>query len=379
MIISRTPVRISLFGGGTDYREYFECHGGAVLGSTIDKYVYVSVNPLSDFFEYKIRVGYSKAELVNRVDDIVHPSVRETLKFYKVEGNLDIHIFADLPARTGLGSSSAFTAGFLNALYAMDGRRVSKQRLAEEVVYIEQEMIQESVGCQDQFHAAFGGLNVIEFAKEGIAVRPVVISKEKRWLLEESMMSFYTGLTRYASDILKEQVNNTKNGSKDKHLARMREMVYEAEHIIADESPEAMIKGLGELLREGWELKKALSGKVSNGLIDQMYKSALEAGAYGGKISGAGGGGFLTLIVPTDKQPVVRQALMGQLEVKFRFENDGSTIIYLSDVYGQAGCHYTGGWERHTIEERSLGHTQAAGQRGRKALSRHTAGLTGAV
>src|SRR3972149_2088654 len=331
MIISRTPVRISLFGGGTDYRQYFERRGGAALGGTIDKYVYVSVNRLSSFFEYKIRVGYSKAELTNSVDEIVHPSVRETLKFKNLDGHLDIHIFADLPARTGLGSSSSFTVGFLNALYGLQGRKVSKQQLAEEAIYIEQQMIKERVGCQDQFHAAYGGLNIIAFSKERIFLRPVIISKEKLILLEESTMSFYTGLTRYANDVLKEQVDNTKSGCKDKYLQRMHQMVFEAEKIIADEESDEMIKQLGRLLNESWELKKCLSSKVSNGFIDVLYKAALQAGAYGGKISGAGGGGFLSLIARKDKQQAVREALKELLEVDLKFENQGSTIIYLQN------------------------------------------------
>jgi len=331
MVISRTPVRISFFGGGTDYREYFERKGGAVLGGTIDKHIYVSVNRLSNFFEYKIRVGYSKAELVNKVEDIVHPSVRETLKFKKADGNLDIHIFADLPARTGLGSSSSFTTGFLNALYALEGKIISKQQLAEEAVHIEQQMIKERVGCQDQFHAAFGGLNVIEFTKEKIAVRPVIISKEKLTLLEESMMSFYTGLTRYASDILKEQVENTRNGGKDGYLERMYQMVFEAEKIISDQSPQQMIENLGELLHESWELKKRLSSRISNSYIDQLYRTALKAGAYGGKLSGAGSGGFLSMIVRKENQQAVRDALNGLLEVNFKLENEGSKIIYLQN------------------------------------------------
>ncbi|HHT9125906.1 MAG TPA: GHMP family kinase ATP-binding protein [Candidatus Brocadiia bacterium] len=329
MIISRTPVRISFFGGGTDYREYFEREGGAVLGTTIDKYVYVSINRVSEFFEYKIRVGYSKAELVNNVDEIVHPSVRETLKFKKLDGNFDIHIFSDLPARTGLGTSSSFTVGFLNALYALEGKKTSKQRLAEEAIYIEQEMIKERVGCQDQFHAAYGGLNIIEFGKKGIFVRPVIISKEKLEFLKESTLSFYTGLNRYANDILKEQVENTKTRAKDNYLKRMHQMVSEAEKIISDEEPDEMIRQLGELLHESWKLKKCLSSKVSNSFIDNTYETALRAGASGGKISGAGGGGFLSLIVRKDKQQAVRNALRCLLEVKFEFENEGSKIIYL--------------------------------------------------
>jgi D-glycero-alpha-D-manno-heptose-7-phosphate kinase len=321
---------LSFFGGGTDYRAYFERQGGAVLGTTIDKYTYVSVNRLSDFFEYKIRVGYSKAELVNNIEEIIHPSVRETLKYKDIQGNLDIHIFADLPARTGLGSSSSFTVGFLNALYALEGQLISKQRLAEEAIYIEQQLIQENVGCQDQTHAAHGGLNVITFEKNGIAVRPVIISREKYDHLNDSLLVFYTGLSRFASDIAEEQIKNTLTCSKDDYLKRMHAMVFEAEDIISRESPTGMIRGLGELLHEGWHLKKCLSNKISNDLIDDIYRRAMAAGAYGGKLAGAGGGGFLFLLVSAEKQPMVRAALKDFLEVSFRFENEGSKIIYLT-------------------------------------------------
>lgn len=330
MIISRTPVRLSLFGGGTDYREFFEREPGAVLGTTINKYNYISVNRLSDFFEYKIRVAYSKTELVHKVEDIVHPSVRETLRFKNINGNLDIHIFADLPARTGLGSSSAFTVGFLNALYALEGKIVSKQTLAEEAIYIEQQIIKENVGCQDQVHAAYGGFNLIEFTPSGILVRPVVISKPKLDLLNESLLVFYTGLSRYASEILSEQIENTKSCSKDNYLKRMYQMVFEAEKIISHEEPQAMIKSLGELLHEGWKLKKCLSSKITNGFINELYSSARKAGAYGGKLAGAGGGGFLFLLTPKERQDAIRTALRGLLEVNFQFDSEGSKIIYLT-------------------------------------------------
>ena len=330
MIISKTPVRISFFGGGTDYREYFEREGGAVLGATIDKHTYVSVNRLSDFFEYKIRVGYSKAELVNDVNDIKHPSVRETLKFKKISGNLDIHIFSDLPARTGLGSSSSFTVGFLNALYALEGKVISPKQLAEEATYIEQQLIRENVGCQDQIHAAYGGLNKIEFNKLGILVKPVVITKEKYDCLNESLMIFYTGLTRLASEVAREQAENTKSCNLDAYLRRMRQMVYDAEKIISDEKPDVMVQRLGELLNEGWDIKKRLSSKITNSVIDENYHVAMKAGAYGGKLAGAGGGGFMFLFVPKEKQTSVRQAL-SLMEVSFRFENEGSKIIYFTD------------------------------------------------
>lgn len=331
LIISRTPVRISWFGGGTDYPDYYLRHSGAVLGTTIDKYTHVSVNTLSNFFEHKIRIGYSKTELVSDVNDIDHPSIRECLKFKGVDDNLDIHIFSDLPAKTGLGSSSSFTVGFLNALYALKGRKIPKQQLAEESIHIEQQLIAENVGSQDQVHAAFGGLNLIEFTETHIHVKPLVISREKRVFLQDHMMIFYTGLTRHASVILDEQIEKTKNSSNDAHLKRMHEMVYEAEDLITSLPKEEMVKAFGELLGKSWELKKQLSSKICNPTIDAAYQKAVDAGAYGGKLCGAGSGGFLALIIPPEKQAQAKENLNGLMEVSFLFENAGSTIIYMKD------------------------------------------------
>lgn len=331
MIISRTPVRISFFGGGTDYPAYYSRHKGAVLGCTIDKYTYISVNILSDFFEHKIRVGYSKVELVRKAEEIEHPSVRECLKFSKVENNLDIHIFSDLPAKTGLGSSSSFTVGFLNALYALKGLKVSKQKLAEEACFIEQNLIKENVGSQDQFHSAFGGLNVMEFSQNHIRVRPLIISSEKLALLESSLMIFYTGLTRFASDIVKEQIEKTKSMSNDNYLKSMYEMVLEAEDIFSNAHQGQMVEQIGILLDKSWNLKKKLSSRITNELIDRAYEDAKVSGAFGGKLCGAGSGGFLALLAPLEKQAAIRKKLSNFLEVKFSFEHDGSSIIYMKD------------------------------------------------
>jgi len=329
MIISRTPVRVSFFGGGTDYPEYYERSGGAVLGTTIDKYVYVSLNRLSKFFEYRIRVGYSKAELVNCIDEIVHPSVRECLRFRSVDGNLDIHIFADLPARTGLGSSSAFTVGFLNALYALEGRLVSKEQLSRDALKVEQDILRENVGSQDQIHAAYGGLNVIEFSRGRFRVQPLVISAGNRSALEKAMMVFFTGQTRYANEIVKEQISRTRRRDNDGYLKEMHSMVTTAMQIVSAQSEAAMVREFGALMHESWRLKRSLSPHVSNSLIDGAYEQAMRAGAYGGKISGAGGGGFLTLIVEESRQDAVRAALGPLLEVNFAFEDEGTSIIYL--------------------------------------------------
>ncbi len=329
MIISRTPVRISYFGGGTDYREYYHRNGGAVLGTTIDKYVYVSLNRFSSFFDYKIRVSYSKAELVNSVDELVHPSVRACLQHKNIDENLDIHIFADLPARSGLGSSSAFTVGFLNALYALEGKIITKEELAKEALFVEQEMLKENVGSQDQVHAAHGGLNVIQFGNGWFKVHPLLISKAKRQLLEDATMIIFTGQTRYANEVVKEQIERTKSRDNDDYLKRMHEMVPEAAMVISEQDGSSMLEDLGRLMHETWGLKKSLSSQVSNSLINDAYDRAISAGAYGGKISGAGGGGFLMLIVDPARQPAVRQALTNFLEVKFRFADEGSSIIYL--------------------------------------------------
>jgi len=331
MIISRTPVRISLFGGGTDYPDYYNRNKGAILGTTINKYTYVSVNTLSEFFEHKIRIGYSKTELVKNVDDIIHPSVRECLKHKNIDENLDVHIFADLPAKTGLGSSSSFTVGFLNALYALEGLKISKHSLAKEACHVEQNLIKENVGSQDQFHAAFGGFNVIEFEKDYINVRPLIISTEKLKILKDNLMIFYTGLTRFASNVVKEQIEKTKTKSNDHYLLKMHEMVYEAENIISNDSNDIFIKKLGCLLDESWNLKKQLSSKISNQIIDDAYNIAKNNGAYGGKLCGAGSGGFLAIIAPLNKQKNIKEKLKNLLEVDFEFENQGSTIIYMKD------------------------------------------------
>lgn len=332
LLISRTPKRISFFGGGTDYRDFFLRHGGAVLGATLDQYIYISIKTLkSAFFDHNIRIAYAKTELVKEVSEIEHPSIRECLKHRGIAGNLDIHIFSDLPARTGLGSSSSFTVGFLNGLNALEERILSKQQLAEEACHVEQDLIQENVGCQDQFHAVFGGFNIIEFGENTTKVIPLVLEPEKKEILQSHLMVFYTGLTRNASAVLQEQIERTKNRTLDGVLLRMKEMVYEAQEMIAHFSGEKMAEKLGQLLHEGWEAKKKLSSRISNTFIDQVYAAAMQAGAYGGKLCGAGSGGFLAFLVPPEKQVSVRESLSGLKEVDFRFEDHGSSIIYMKD------------------------------------------------
>jgi D-glycero-alpha-D-manno-heptose-7-phosphate kinase len=331
LIISRTPVRISFFGGGTDYPEFYRRHPGAVLGTSIDKFTHVSISTPGNYFDHKIRISYSKTELIRELEEIQHPSGRECLKFKNFSGNLDIHIFSDLPAKTGLGSSSSFTVGFLHALYALSGKKISKQRLAEESCYVEQKLIQENVGSQDQFHAAFGGFNIIEFKDNQIQIRPVVTTSAKIACFERNLMIFYTGLTRHASEILKEQMARTESCHNDAYLLRMRDMVLEAEQLFVHEEEEQMVRSLGQLLDEGWQLKKRLSSKITNPLIDEAYEAASRAGAYGGKLCGAGSGGFLALLIPPERQQAVREALAGMTVVPVRFENTGSTVIYMKE------------------------------------------------
>ncbi|MBS0625106.1 MAG: kinase [Verrucomicrobia bacterium] len=330
-IISQTPTRISLFGGGTDYPAYYSRKPGATFGLTIDQYIYVSLHTVSPFFDYKMRISYSKIELVKTIDEIQHPSVKACLNFKNISSPLDIHISGDLPAKTGLGSSSSFTVGFLNALYALQGIKATKKRLAEEACYVEQSEIGENVGSQDQYHAAYGGMNIFEFSSSKIKVRPIVISPEKKRLFEAHLLVFYTGLTRYATEVVKEQIEKTRSLSNDCYLDRMYEMVFEAEEIVSQSSDQEVMSLLGNLLHESWNLKKQLSSQISNPFIDRCYGAALSAGAYGGKLCGAGNGGFLAFLVPPEARSRVREELKDLLEVRFRLEDEGSTIIFMRE------------------------------------------------
>ncbi len=327
MIITKTPVRISFLGGGTDYPEYFEKHEGSVLVTTIDKYSYLSVKPLNDFFDYNIRISYTKTELVNNVEEIAHPSVRECLKFLKIYKGIEINYVGDLPARTGLGSSSSFTVGLLHALHAFKGEMVSKQQLAEEAVIIEREMIKERIGLQDQYASAFGGLLLLKFfGRNQVDVCPIAICPERRKMFNERLMLFYTGISRTAHEILKEQIEKTEdNHSK---LIALNALVERGIKILCNNDKN--LSEFGELLDEGWRIKKQLSVKISNEEIDRNYNLAKKVGAVGGKLLGAGGGGFLLLYVEQDKKNKVRRALSNLKEVEFRFENEGSRIIFYS-------------------------------------------------
>jgi D-glycero-alpha-D-manno-heptose-7-phosphate kinase len=331
MIITRTPFRISFFGGGTDFPAWYREHGGAVLSTTIDKYCYVHCRKLPPFFDYKHKiVFFSKQEAFNDIDEIQHPAVREVYRFLNVTDGLVMQHDGDLPSHSGLGSSSAFTVGLLHALYALQEKMVTKKRLALEAIHIEQEMIKEAVGSQDQIAVAFGGLNKIVFsADHNIEVNPVIIGAERTQLLQDHLVLFFTGFARFAAEIEED---------KFKHLHK-RHKELKAMHIMVDQAVDILnnkiesIDDFGRLLHESWTYKKALSSKVSNGHIDEIYETGLKAGALGGKILGAGGGGFILFFVKPELRGAVKRALHKLLYVPFRFDTLGSQIVYYSEEH----------------------------------------------
>jgi len=324
MIISRTPHRISFFGGATDYPDYYLKHGGKVLGAAIDKYCYLSLRKLPPYFEHKHRVVYSKMENVNTIDEIIHPAVRETLKYLKIDFGVSVHHDGDIPARSGMGSSSAFTVGILNSLYALNGKMVSREVLTREAIYVEQKLIKERVGSQDQAFAAHGGFNIIEFLQNGeIFVEPIIITPERLKTFQDSLMLFFTGFSRTAAEIAGDKIKNIPN---NKHnLSQMKDLVDNAYKIIT--SPNRSLGEFGALLNETWKLKKKLSNKITKPEIEEMYETAIKNGAIGGKLCGAGGGGFMVLYVEPHNQLRVKEALENYLHVPFNFDFDGSKII----------------------------------------------------
>jgi len=324
MIISRTPYRISFFGGGTDYPAWFRKHGGAVLATTIDKYCYLTCRYLPPFFEHRIRVVYSKIESCQTVDEISHPAVREVLRYLQIDRGVEIHHDGDLPARSGMGTSSSFTVGLLHALYALKGYMPSKHQLAEESIRIEQEILNETVGSQDQISAAYGGFNHITFLPNGtFSVRPITLSPERMRELNSHLLLFYTGIKRTSSDIAESYVNDM--DARRRQLRITKDLIEESISILNNGGD---ITGFGELLHEAWQAKRSLSARVSNSQVDEIYQSALAAGAIGGKLTGAGGGGFMLLFVPPGKQREVRDRLNRLIHVPFKLEFSGSQIIF---------------------------------------------------
>jgi D-glycero-alpha-D-manno-heptose-7-phosphate kinase len=324
MIISRTPFRISFFGGGTDYPAWYREHGGAVLATAIDKYCYISARYLPPFFEHKYRVVYSRIETVKELSEIEHPAVRAVLQWMNCVRGIEIHHDGDLPARSGLGSSSSFTVGLINVLMAMKGVHVSKDKLTQHALHVEQDLIRENVGSQDQVSAAYGGFNKIEFRQDGaIDVNPVILRPEKREALESHLMLFFTGLSRYASDVAKAKIDNL--DKRKTELRMMRALVDEALSILSSEKED--LDDFGKLLHENWQYKRKLSDKVTTPEIDALYEKALSAGAIGGKLLGAGGGGFLMLFVRPEHQQAVREKLAPLIHVPIKFDTSGSKIV----------------------------------------------------
>lgn len=322
MIITQTPFRMSFFGGGTDYPSYYEEYGGSVLSTTINKYCYLNVRYFPPFFEHRNQATYSVIERFNDPSEVKHPAIRECLKFMDMHS---IHIMydADLPARSGLGSSSSFTVGLLNALHSLRGEFTDKLTLAKEAIYVEHQLCGEIGGVQDQLAASFGGLNRIYFSSSGFDIRPVIISKERRYEFNKQLMLFFTGFVRFSSEIAEEQAKSTK--SKLAELHEMSQLVNEGENILTGNND---INKFGQLLDHTWRIKRSLTNRISTNFIDDVYEKALKAGATGGKLLGAGGGGFMLLFVEPDKQVYVKKALADLLHVPFEFENSGTKVIY---------------------------------------------------
>ena len=325
MIITKTPFRMSFFGGGTDMEEYFREYGGAVLSTTFDKYCYVTVRHLPRFFDYSTEISYSKIERVTEIDKIEHPAVRNAMKMLDMQ-EIRLTYEADLPARSGLGTSSSFAVGMLNAFYALKGKYADKKKLSEDAIYLERVLCNEAGGWQDQIAAAYGGLNRINFNAEGFDVQPIIISPERKRQLNENLMLFFTGFTRFSAEV--QSANNAvkSQGDKIKRLQEMHGLVDEAEKIL--ENKTADLDDFGRLLDYTWKLKKGTGAKVSTESIDGLYQKGIRAGALGGKLLGAGGGGFLLFYVQPQYQNAVKEAMKDLLYVPFKFEDGGTRVVH---------------------------------------------------
>ncbi|KPL81053.1 GHMP kinase [Ornatilinea apprima] len=321
MIIVQTPLRVSLFGGGTDFYSYFSQHGGCVLSAAIDKYIFVTIKQR---FDKKIRVGYTKTEMVDTIEEVQHELIREALRKTGIKQGIEITTMGDIPsAGSGLGSSSTVTVGALQAMYTYLGEIVTADRLAQEACEIEIDILKKPIGIQDQYIVSYGGLRLIEFTKEGVITSRRLNLGEKGYrLLSNNLMLFFTGITRSASSILQEQ--NNKVTDNHAYLQQLKQFAYDAFNLIENGN----VDSIGEMLHESWQIKKKLASNITNGPIEDYYEAARKAGAIGGKISGAGGGGFLLLYCPANKQENVRQVLSGLQELPFSIERDGTKVIF---------------------------------------------------
>jgi len=326
--MTRTPLRVSLFGGGTDYPEYFNRRPGAVLGMAIDKHIYIACTRLQTPIDHRYRVAYSKLELVNEIEEIQHPVVRSVLREYNVRECLDISVMSDLPASGGgLGSSSAFTVGFVYLIRTMAGIDMTKLDVANEAIRFERVILKENVGIQDQLHAAFGGLNRFDFEGGRIRITPVQVKAETISQLNEAMILIYTGIARRATHIVEEQTLAIKTHALDNDLSHLYAMVGECQNLL-ENSGRNIVPELGRMLHESWLVKRTLTSKISNGIIDSLYERARQAGAYGGKLCGAGGGGFILLLCPPDRIPAIRAAVSPLTVLPIRMDTQGVSLLF---------------------------------------------------
>lgn len=325
MIITKTPFRMSFFGGGTDIEDFFNKYHGAVISTTFDKYCYVTVRHLPRFFDYSTEVVYSRMERVTDVEAIRHPAIREAMKMLDMH-EIRLSYEADLPARSGLGTSSSFVVGMLNAFHCLKGKYVDKKKLADEAIYLERTLCSEAGGWQDQIAASFGGMNRIDFSNKGYDVRPVIISPERKRELNDHLMMFFTGFTRFSSQMQDENAIERKN--REKEMLEILNLVDDAEKILTDKTMD--LDEFGRLLDHTWQLKRIIGTSVTTERIDELYNRGIMAGALGGKLLGAGGGGFLIFYVPSDRKNEVIKAMEGLLHIPFEFENGGTSVIHYS-------------------------------------------------
>lgn len=327
LISSRTPLRVSFFGGGTDYPDYFHRRPGAVVGMAIDRYIYVSALKLSDIIDYKYRVSYSRLERTKSHAEIEHPVVRAVLGHYSIDDALDISIQSDLPASSGMGSSSSFTVGLVNLAAALKKRSMTRLDLSREAIHVEQVLLQENVGVQDQLHASFGGMNRFDFVDGRIRITPVQMSAPCQEHLLASLVLVYTGRTRFASEVVADQVAATRDKKIDRELSHLLALVSQAVDVLESGDPDSMLKDFGAMMHEGWQTKRKLSAGVSSPEIDALYDAALAAGATGGKLCGAGGGGFLLMVVPSHARARFEEAMNGACLIPVGMDRQGSVIL----------------------------------------------------